>query len=224
MGRAVEPAGLVSGLDWASVAAVSDSPSSASPLPGSRSRNPEAPPAAPALRRFDAAALYAAVDVRRGELGLSWPAVTQAIWETSAILNARRGDHPIAVTTVTGMATSGRVSCQHALFFLRWLDAAPEEFLAPSRPLPAPAARFALPTADAAHRLRFDLAALAAALGTARTEKGLTLRELAALIRATESQLRGLGGVRFAVNMGLVMRCTQWLRRPAADFVMVATW
>jgi len=48
------------------------------------------------------------------------------MWELSAELNERRGDHPISSTTITGVSKRGDTSCQHALFMLRWLERSPE--------------------------------------------------------------------------------------------------
>ena len=81
------------------------------------------------IRPFDSGALYLALDARRTELGLSWKGVADQIWELSSDLNDRRSDHPISPSTLTGMATKPRTSCQHALFMLRWLGRTPENFL-----------------------------------------------------------------------------------------------
>jgi hypothetical protein len=89
-----------------------------------------------AIRPFDNAALYAALDEKRTALGLSWQRVADQMWEQSAALNGRRSDHPISPSTLTNVTRSPRTSCQHALFMLRWLGRAPESFLA-ERPKPA---------------------------------------------------------------------------------------
>jgi hypothetical protein len=59
---------------------------------------------APAIRPFGTRALYAALDARRSELGLSWKAVADQLWELSSELNSQRNDHPISPSTLTGMA------------------------------------------------------------------------------------------------------------------------
>ena len=87
----------------------------------------------PEIRSFDTAALYAALDARRTELGLSWNAVAKQIWDLSSELNGQRNDHPISPSTLTGMAKNPRTSCQHALFMLRWLGRTPESSLRPPR-------------------------------------------------------------------------------------------
>jgi hypothetical protein len=42
--------------------------------------------------------------------------------------------------------------------------------------------------------------------------------------RRRSNQLTGLRSVRFAISMRLAMRITQWLERPASDFVYAARW
>ncbi len=87
------------------------------------------------IREFDARALYAALDAKRRAQGLSWPGAAAAIWDMAPALNAAREarglpNHPISPSTLQSLGTRGNTSCQHALFFLRWLDRTPESFLA----------------------------------------------------------------------------------------------
>jgi hypothetical protein len=97
--------------------------------------------------------LFAALDAQRQERGLSWSGVAREIWELSAELNARRRDHPIRPSTLTGMAKRGDISCQHALFMLRWLGRSPESFLrGATTVVGAP-----LPAAGPDQRLRWNL-------------------------------------------------------------------
>ena len=53
-----------------------------------------------------------------------------------AAARAARGvaNHPVSPATLQGLGSRGDTSCQHALFFLRWLDATPESFLAGAAP------------------------------------------------------------------------------------------
>ena len=74
---------------------------------------------------FDNQAFFNAVDSRRREQQLSWPALARAIWEQSHVLNARRNDHPISPETIRKMGDRAGMSCQHALFLLRWLGVPP---------------------------------------------------------------------------------------------------
>jgi hypothetical protein len=53
------------------------------------------------IHRFDGAALHAALDARRVELGLSWRQVADGLWLLSSELNPRRRDHPISPSTLT---------------------------------------------------------------------------------------------------------------------------
>src|SRR5580658_9822156 len=98
----------------------------------------------PALQPFDVGALYAALDDKRTTLGISWQGVAIQLWELSSDLNDRRRDHPISPSTLTNMAKNPRISCQHALFMLRWLGRTPESFL---KGAPTDDDRFALPAA-----------------------------------------------------------------------------
>ena len=72
------------------------------------------------------------MDARRREEQLSWPALATVIWEQSRVLNERRKDHPISPATIRKLAEG--VSCQHALFVLRWLEVPPEIFIAVPQP------------------------------------------------------------------------------------------
>lgn len=119
------------------------------------------------------------------------------------------------------MDRRGAVSCQHALFMLRWLARAPEEFLAGP---PSEVAGVALPPARADQRLRWNLGRLYTALNDRRREEALTWEQLAGRLASTPSQLRGLRTTKFAVNMNLAMRVVQWLGRPASDFIDAAQW
>lgn len=175
-----------------------------------------------AIRRFDTAALYSALDYRRLQLGLSWRQVADQLWQMSSELNDRRGDHPISPSTLTNMAVKPRTSCQHALFMLRWLDRTPESFLAGVVDGDDP--RFALPRAGPDRRLRWSLKLLWASMDEKRRQESLTWRELAEVLACTPSQLTGLRTARFATGMDLAMRIVQWLGRPAADFVYPARW
>jgi len=177
------------------------------------------------IRPFDAGALYRALDGRRTELGLSWRAVADQIWNLSTDLNDRRRDHPISPSTLTNMAKKPRTSCQHALFMLRWLDRTPESFLQGSDcEGDSDDRRFALPVAGSAHRLRWALKLLYAAMNEKRKEESLTWPELATVLGCSPNQLTGLRTAKYATGMDVAMRIVQWIGRPAADFVYPATW
>lgn len=170
---------------------------------------------------FDAVALYLAMDRQRLERGLSWRQAADQIWAQSAVLNARRADHPISPSTITGIAKRGDTTCQHALFFLRWLGLTPESFLTP-RPADLEAAR--LPPVGPDRRLRWNLAALYDALNARRQERQLTWDELARQLRCSESQLTGIRTAKYTIGMRLAMKIVVWLEQPAARFIYAAQW
>ena len=170
---------------------------------------------------FDIAALFDALDSQRRNRALSWQGVARELWDQSATLNARRDDHPISASTLTGMAKRMDTSCQHALFMLRWLGRTPESFMPGST---ADANKTALPSAGPDRRLRWDLQKLYAALDSQRRERSFTWQQLARELRCSPSQLSGIGRARFAIGMRLAMRIVTWLDRPARDFVHPASW
>jgi hypothetical protein len=173
-------------------------------------------------RGFDAVALHAALDAQRLEKGMTWRETANAIWNQSAELNRRRPAHPISPSTLTGIAQRGDTTCQHALFFLRWLGRTPESFIAEPRYDPGRAAE--LPAAGPNRTLRWDLAALYDALNARRIEQRLTWKALATHLHATEHQLTGIRTARYAIGMKLAMRIVQWLERPASAFIYAAEW
>ena len=175
-----------------------------------------------ALARFDVGALYSALDDKRSEMGLSWTAAAKQIWELSAQLNASRPtDHPISPATLTNMVKNRGISCQHALFTLRWLARTPESFLAPP---PDDDGRFKLPEVDPGHRLRWSLKRLYASMDAQRRAENLGWVALAEVIGCSANQLTGLRTAKFATSMDLAMRIAQWTGRPGAEFVYAATW
>jgi hypothetical protein len=92
-----------------------------------------------ALAAFDFAAFFAAVDDARRDRNMGWYDLANELWEQSAQLNAERGDHPLCGGAVSRLGARGETSCQYALYLLRWLGQAPEEFLT------GPAAEFIHP-------------------------------------------------------------------------------
>ena len=118
------------------------------------------------------------------------------------------------------MGTRGETSCQYALFVLRWLGRAPEDFLAgPARH----EGDVRLPEPGPGSRLRWDLNQLHTALDHQRTQHGLTWSRLAEQLGCTTSRLAHLRTARSA-DLDLTMRVTQWLGKPAAEFVHAAQW
>jgi hypothetical protein len=173
------------------------------------------------IRPFSVRRLAAAMDAERQRRGLSWRQAAAEIWEQSADLNATRDDHPIAASTLAGMGERGGVSCQHALFVLRWLGRSPESFLVGGEQADE---TYDLPQAGLDRRLRWDLAATYEAMNVQRLEQGLSWPELARLLRCSPNQLTGLRTARFAMGMQLAMKIVQWLETPATTFIHPATW
>lgn len=169
---------------------------------------------------FDFAAFVDAFDTERRARELGWYEFADELWQQSSDLNARLLDHPLCGGAVSRLGTRGETSCQYALFLLRWLNRAPEEFLV------GPAVDVGdtrLPEPGPASRLRWDLNLLHDALNTERQRRDLTWTQLARIIGCTPSRLTNLRTARMA-DLGLTMRITQLLGRPAADFVHAAQW
>ncbi len=174
----------------------------------------------PALPVFDCGALFAALDAQRRDGGLGWYELADELWQQSSDLNAQRTDHPLCGGAVARLQERGATSCQYALFMLRWLRRAPEDFL--TGPV-VDVGDVGLPEAGTDSRLRWNLNQLHAALNEQRRERDLTWARLARELDCTPSRLTNLRTARFA-DMDLAMRITQWLGQPAAAFVHPAQW
>jgi hypothetical protein len=103
---------------------------------------------------------------------------------------------------------------------LRWPDRVPENFVAGVELTDA----MALPGVSPDRRLPWNLSSLYEALEAGRREQQLTWKELARILRCTDSQLIGRRTARLAANMMLAMRIVQWVGPPAAGFVYTSTW
>jgi hypothetical protein len=170
---------------------------------------------------FDCGALFDALDVERRERDLGWYELADELWEQSSDLNAERsGDHPLCGGAVQRLRERDATSCQYALFMLRWLHRAPEDFL--TGPV-VEVGDVRLPRAGTDSRLRWNLNQLHSELNEQRRERLLTWAELAQELDCTPSRLTNLRTARLA-DMDLAMRTTQWLRQPAAAFIHPAQW
>lgn len=170
---------------------------------------------------FDCVALFDALDAERRERGLGWYDLADELWEQSEDLNAQRsGDHPLCGGAVQRIRERGTTSCQYALYMLRWLGRAPEDFL--TGPV-LDVGDVRLPEAGPDRRLRWDLKRLHTVLNERRRQQGLTWADLAVELDCTPARLTNLRTARQA-DMGLALRVTQWLRQPAAAFVYPAEW
>jgi hypothetical protein len=169
---------------------------------------------------FDCGALFNALDAQRRDRGLDWYTLADELWQQSAELNARRTDHPLCGGAVSRLQQRGATSCQYALFMLRWLRRAPEDFL--TGPV-VDVGDVRLPEAGPDSRLRWNLNETHAALNTQRQARDLTWVALAQELDCTPSRLTNLRTARLA-DMDLAMRVTQWLGQPAAAFIHPAKW
>ena len=177
-------------------------------------------PGVTALPVFDFAAFFAAFDTQRRDRGLGWYEFADELWQRSSELNAQRRDHPLCGGAVSRLGARGATSCQYALFMLRWLGRAPEEFL--TGPV-VDVGDVQLPEPGPGSRLRWNLYQLHTALNEQRQERGLTWSELAQELGCTPSRLTNLRTARMA-DLSLTMRVTQWLGKPAAEFIHAAYW
>ena len=169
---------------------------------------------------FDFAAFFAAFDAKRRDRGLGWYEFADELWQQSSELNAQRMDHPLCGGAVSRLGARGATSCQYALFMLRWLGQAPEEFLSGSV---VDVGDVRLLEPGPGSRLRWDLNQLYTALNEQRQARGRTWSGLAQELGCTPSRLTNLRTARIA-DMDLTMRVTQWLAKPAAEFIHAAQW
>jgi hypothetical protein len=173
-----------------------------------------------ALPAFDCAAFFAALDDQRQSRGLDWNQVAAELSEQSCALNEQLMDHGICPGALVRVRARGTISCQYALFALRWMGRAPEDFL--SGPV-VDVGDARLPDAGPDSRLRWNLNELYLELDHERTSRGVTWTSLAPTFHCTPSRLTNLRTARLA-DMDLAMRVTQWLGRPAAAFIHPAAW
>jgi len=174
-------------------------------------------PVSKKLVDFDVLALWQALDDRRQEREVSWRQVMEEINSASPEMPSI---HPMSYSTVQNIRKRRAATCQHALALIRWLDCPPERFLTGQSVVqPKP-----LPIAPPDRRPRWDIRLLADALDSKRRERGLTWKNLAQQLDCNASQVSGLRNRRYGISIVLAMRITQWLRRPAADFIVAANW
>jgi hypothetical protein len=165
--------------------------------------------------KFDMRALQAALDGERRARKLTWDQLAAEISEPFKITPSV----PISVSTLRTMTAKRSVTSAVVLQVLRWLRRTPESFLLGRDQPPAP--EEALPEAGLGEVLRFDTAAIHAALDAKRRERRLTWKEVASEIRGfTPGMLTNLAHGPL-IGFPRVMALTQWLGRPAADFVRV---
>lgn len=163
-------------------------------------------------RDFDLQALYAALDERRRQLGLTWAGAMRQINAGGPVAAAR----PVATSTITSVKTKQLAEADGVLQMIRWLGLAPENFIQDCPPHLLEAA--ALPAVAANEILRFDTRKLHEAIDAERKRRKITWQQVARETGVADSHARGLSrGGRTAFPA--VMRLTAWLDRPATDFV-----
>jgi hypothetical protein len=165
--------------------------------------------------RFDMRALHAALDDESRARKLTWDQLAAEVSEpfkhTPSI--------PISPGTLRTMTAKRSVTSAVVLQVLRWLRRTPESFLSGRDRPPAPGEE--LPETGPGQILRFDTAAIHAALDAKRREQGMTWKEVAREIRGfTPGMLTNLANGPL-IGFPRVMGLTLWLGRPASDFVRV---
>jgi len=122
---------------------------------------------------------------------------------------------PISTSTLRGMLDKHSVTSAVVVQVLRCLKRSPESFM--TGPSAIPGRPFRDP--GIGRILRFDTRALYDALNVRREERHLTWSQVAAeLPHFTASMLTNLASGPL-IGCPRVFRITQWLHRPAADFV-----
>jgi hypothetical protein len=161
---------------------------------------------------FNLQALYIAIDEQRQARGLTWRQVARE-------MNPRVARVPVRASScsiVTSLRTKTIAEGDSVLQMLRWLNRAPESFVADQR---HSSGAVDLPDAPSHQILRFDTAKLYAAIDAHRIGRGLTWDEAA-------DQIGGIAAVNLLhlkkggrTGFPYVMRIVRWLGLPAAHFV-----
>ena len=163
---------------------------------------------------FDLRALWDALDRERRSRDLSWTAVAR---EVDRFVTVGR---PIAASTIAGLKHRAVGEGDGLLQMILWLRRTPESFVPDLGD--SDAERFQLPRVAADQILRWDTAALHAALNAQRRARGLTWKQVADEVgQCTPRMLTSLanGG---RIGFPGVMRLVRWLGKPAAHFTRAA--
>lgn len=166
-------------------------------------------------------ALCAALDDARKARSLTW---TDLLTELNAPFKFVPSI-PTSLSTIREMGGKASVTSAVVLQVLRWLGRSPESFLQGRPPaVGADASAEALPDVGAQRVLRFDTKRLHSALDEARRERGLTWRQVAAELPGFKEGMLTNLATGPAIGFPRVMRITQWLGRPAAEFMRAYDW
>jgi len=166
---------------------------------------------------FQLAALYAAIEAVRTARGLTWRQVMAEFNGQSGV----QGRHPIALSTVKGLATKTVAEGDGVLAMLRWLKRSPESFAGGNRRVDASGECLPDPRGQV---LRFDTVKIHALLDARRLERGLTWQQVAAEIGGATSS--GLSQLRKGGRIGFpgVMRIARWLGLPVAVLIRLSPY
>src|SRR5262245_1207551 len=169
---------------------------------------------------FDISAIYAAINARRIDLGMSWKAVAREVNR----VDERYAVHPISSSTISGLKNKRwGVEGDGVLQMLLWLDRPPESFV-PGHPGAAhPDAR--LPRVTGRETLRFDVPSIYEKVDSLRAARGLTWAQAAAEIGGLYNgeTLKNMSKQR-RTGFPHVMRLARWLHCPAAALTRVVDW
>ena len=173
------------------------------------------------LYEFDMGALCTALDDARAARGLNW---TDLVVEINAPF-AFVPSIPTSLSTIRSMGGKASVTSAVVLQVLRWLGRSPESFLkGRAAAAGVDASAEALPDVGSQRILRFDTKGLHAALDEARRSRGLTWRQVAGELPGFKEGMLTNLATGLAIGFPRVMRITQWLERPAAEFMRGYDW
>jgi hypothetical protein len=166
-------------------------------------------------------ALCTALEDARAARGLSWTALVAEMNAPFKFVPSI----PTSLSTIRGMGGRASVTSAVVVQVLRWLGRSPESFLK-GRPPPTgvDASAEALPDVGPQRILRFDTKRIHAALEEARREGGLTWRQVAGELPGFKEGMLTNLATGPAIGFPRVMRITQWLGRPAAEFIRGYDW
>jgi hypothetical protein len=162
---------------------------------------------------FDMRALGGALDERRRERQLTWSALA------AEVNRHRTTGRPIAISTITGLATTLEGEGDGMLQILVWLGRSPESFV--TGIVDPDAERYRLPERKPGQILRWDTPALYRALDRRRREEALTWLDVARAVRFTPVMNLRRGP---RIGFPRVMRPVRWLEQPAVTFTRIANW
>jgi hypothetical protein len=162
------------------------------------------------MEDFDLAALSAALDARRSELGLTWQQLAIKITDRPS----RRSDRRIAASTFKAMSQRRSMRDTVVLQVVRWLGRTPESFVPGHRGGP----EHVLPDSDTG-RPALDTRAIYLAMDARRAQQELTWRDVAYVLGPgfSPGMLTRLA-TGTPVGFPRVMRIFGWLECPVAEF------